>query len=99
MNIAVRYQSRNGNTKAVAEIIANQVGQIVAFSTTGAEPIGIKQITECAKNTGIKVNESTLCLKMYLKGHKIFGQKGGKLSELQKKKIEEFVENVKKCEK
>ena len=79
MNRAVIYQSGNGNTRAVAETIANEMGV-------------------CAKKNGIKVNEHALCLKMYLKGHKIFGREGGKLSEGQRKKIEEFVYNVKKSE-
>ncbi len=139
MNIAVRYQSRNGNTRAVAEVIANianveaksidepleghidilfigggvymwdadkelinflknldkkQIGQIAAFSTTGAMTSTIKRICKYADNAGISVNENKLCLKMLMQGHSAFGLQGGKLKEQQIEKIRNFTKEI-----
>lgn len=135
MKIAVRYQSRGGNTKAVAEIIANRlgvkaepvtssitdytdvlfvgggvymgkpdeslynfleelncdnVGQIICFSTTGSMASTIKQIKKMAIQKGICVNENELLMKMLLQGHSALGLTGGKLTDKQIKKIEDF---------
>lgn len=139
MKVAVRYQSRGGNTKAVAELIAEQVGvtaqpidqpieekvdilflgggvymwdmdeslknyienlepdkvgQIAGFSTTGAMDVTLKRIREYGEKKGIPVNSNQLLLVMLLKGHSALGLTGGKLSEKQKKQIEEFVNQV-----
>lgn len=139
MNIAIRYQSRNGNTRAVAETIANiagveaksideplrghidilfigggvymwdadkelidfmknldknQIGQIAAFSTTGAMTVTIKRICEYADKLGIPVNENKLCLKMLIQGHSSLGLQGGKLKASQIEKIRMFTEEV-----
>lgn len=139
MKIAVRYQSRGGNTKAVAEIIAEEckvqalsiehpieeytdilflgggvymwkmddsvrefieqleqkkVGQIVCFSTTGAMDVALRQMKDTAALKGITVNENALLIKMMLRGHSALGLTGGKLSEEQRKKVQEFVEKV-----
>lgn len=139
MNIAVRYQSRNGNTRAVAEVIAKtagveakpvsepinehadilfvgggvymwnadkelldflqgldpeQVGQIAAFSTTGATDIVTKKICAYAKENGITANENTLCLKMLTQGHSALGLQGGKLTEKQIIGATRFAEKV-----
>lgn len=140
MKAAVRYQSRGGNTRAVAEVIAQKlgvkaysidypieekvdilflgggvymwdldpdlrsyienldsgkIGQIAAFSTTGAMDTTIKRIKEYAEKKGIPVNDNSLLLVMLLKGHSALGLKGGKLNEKQKKQIEEFVDGIK----
>lgn len=139
MKVAVRYQSRGGNTKAAAEVIAEQfgvtaqsidqpveekvdilflgggvymwdmdeslknyieslepdkVGQIAGFSTTGAMDVTLKRIREYGEKKGIPVNRNQLLLIMLLKGHSALGLTGGKLSEKQKKQIEEFVNQV-----
>lgn len=139
MKIAVRYQSRGGNTKAVAEVIANRlgvkaeaadqglsehvdvlfvgggvymwkmdeslhqflsdlepdmVGQIVCFSTSGSMSSAINQMKAIAGQKGIAANEKELLLKMLLQGHSSLGLTGGKLSEKQVKKIEQFTDEV-----
>ena len=139
LKVAVRYQSRGGNTKAVAEQIAQQlgvtalsiehpveekvdilflgggvymwdmdkslknyienlenekIGQIVVFSTTGAMDVTLKRIREYGRKKGIPVNDNQLLLVMLLKGHSALGLTGGKLSDKQKKQIEEFVDKV-----
>ncbi len=139
MKIAVRYQSRGGNTRAVAEIIAKileiksepidspldetvdllflgggvygwdadpqlkeylekldskKIGQIVAFSTTGAMKKTISRIIEYADKAGIKVNDKQLCLKMGMQGHGMFGRAGGHLTDEQIEKIKEFTSDV-----
>ena len=141
MQISVRYQSRGGNTKAVAEMIAKEfqvpalsiahpveeytdilflgggvygwkmdeslcefieqlpkekVGQIIAFSTTGVMESTLKQIREAAERKGIKVNQNELLIKMVLRGHSMLGLKGGKLTEEQQKKVQEFVKTIQK---
>ena len=140
MKIKVRYQSRGGNTRAVAEVIAEAFGvpamsvehpldepadvlflgggvyewkmdqslsefieqlsadkarQIVTFSTTGLMDSTIKQITQAAKQKGIKVNENYLLLKMGLHGHSMLRLKGGNLTEAQFLKIQQFVQQIK----
>lgn len=139
MKIAVRYQSRGGNTRAVAEVISKileiksepidspldetvdllflgggvygwdadpqlkeylekldskKIGQIVAFSTTGAMKKAISRITEYADKAGIKVNDKQLCLKMVMQGHATFGREGGHLTDEQVEKIKEFTSDV-----
>lgn len=139
MKIAVRYQSRGGNTKAVAETIANHlevtaepvtsgintyvdvlfvgggvymgkpdkslynfleelnpdnVGQIVSFSTTGSMASTIKQIKRMAIQKGIRVSEHELLLIMLLQGHSALGLTGGKLTDTQIRKIEDFADHV-----
>lgn len=139
MNIAVRYQSRGGNTRAVAEIIAGvagveaysidipldenvdvlfigggayawsadprlkeyikklspqNVGQIVAFSTAGAQKTALHKIIDCAKESGIKVNNHKLLIRMIFKGHASFGLKGGSLSNSQIEKVRQFTREV-----
>lgn len=136
MEVAVRYQSRGGNTRAVAEEIAKllgvtaesidkpidkkvdilflgggvymwdmdqslkkyienlepeQIGQMVGFSTTGAMDVTLKRIREYGEKKGIPVSDKQLLLVMLLKGHSALGLTGGKLSDKQKKQIEEFV--------
>lgn len=139
MKIAVRYQSRGGNTRAVAQVIAEtlgiqaepidspldetvdllflgggvyawdadpqlkeylekldsgKIGQIVAFSTTGAMKKAISRITEYAGKAGIKVNVKQLCLRMVMQGHGTFGREGGHLTEEQIAKVKEFAQEV-----
>lgn len=136
MEVVVRYQSRGGNTRAVAEEIAKllgvtaesidkpidkkvdilflggglymwdmdeslkkyienlepeQIGQMVGFSTTGAMDVTLKRIREYGEKKGIPVSDKQLLLVMLLKGHSALGLTGGKLSDKQKKQIEEFV--------
>ena len=136
MEVAVRYQSRGGNTRAVAEEIAKllgvtaesidkpidkkvdilflgggvymwdmdeslkkyienlepeQIGQMVGFSTTGAMDVTLKRIREYGEKKGIPVSDKQLLLVMLLKVHSALGLTGGKLSDKQKKQIEEFV--------
>lgn len=141
MNIEIRYQSRGGNTKAVAEEIAKEfniecfaidtpineyvdilfigggvykwdadenlieflkkldnkkVGEVVAFSTTGAMKVAITRIKEYSQKAGIKVSENTLLLRMMLQGHSALGRIGGNLTTEQKEEIKKFCDNVKK---
>lgn len=141
MNIEIRYQSRGGNTKAVAEEIAKEfniecftidtpineyvdvlfigggvykwdadenlikflkkldnkkVGEVVAFSTTGAMKVAITRIKEYSQKAGIKVSENTLLLRMLLQGHSALGRIGGNLTTEQKEEIKKFCDNVKK---
>ena len=146
MKVAVRYQSRGGNTRAVAEEIAKllgvtaesidkpidkkvdilflgggvymwdmdqslkkyienlepeQIGQMVGFTTTGAMDVTLKRIREYGEKKGIPVSDKQLLLVMLLKGHSALGLTGGKLSDKQKKQIEEFVGSfldVRTCE-
>lgn len=140
MRVEVRYQSRGGNTKAVAEIIAKayavqalpveepieqytdilflgggvyewkmdnslctfieqlqpqKIGEIVAFSTTGMMDSTLKQIRQAGEEKGIKVNENELLIKMMLRGHSMLGLRGGKLTEKQQIKIQEFIRKIK----
>lgn len=139
MKIAVRYQSRGGNTRAMAEVIAKiletkaepidspldetvdllflgggvygwdadpqlkeylekldseKIGEIVAFSTTGAMKKAISRIIEYADKAGIKVNDKHLCLKLGMQGHGTFGREGGHLTDDQIEKIKEFTADV-----
>lgn len=139
MNIAVRYQSRGGNTRAVAEIIAaslgidaksidspldksidilflgggvynwdidpqlkeyliklntKEIGQIVAFSTTGSMKKAISRITEYANKAGIQISKKHLCLRMMIQGHTMLGRTGGNLNDKQIEKIKAFASEV-----
>ena len=139
MKIEIRYQSRGGNTRAVAETIAgvlgvkaesidvpiegavdvlflgggvykwaadprlikflkkldpDKVGQIVAFSTTGAMKTAIARITKYAQKAGIKVNENWLCIKMMFQGHSALGREGGHLTDNQIADIKQFTSDV-----
>jgi len=139
MNIAVRYQSRNGSTKAAAEAIAetvgaaalstavptdgytdilfvggvvymwdidksladflgglhkDKIGQIAAFSTTGAMTTAVRKICEYAGKAGIPVSRHTLCIKMYARGHSALGMKGGRLTAKQLAAAHSFAKKV-----
>lgn len=139
MSIAVRYQSRGGNTKAVAEILADafdtealtvnspigeytdvlflgggvyggkmdhslrtfimqlspdQVGCILAFSTTGSMDSTLRQIRREAEKRGIAVHKKTLLIRMLLRGHSALGLKGGRLSDKQVRKIHDFINEI-----
>ena len=135
MKVEVRYQSRGGNTRAVAEEISDvmetqaesievplmgytdilfigggvygwgsdkalkkylqalnrqQVGIIVAFSTSGGITATIKKIRECAVKADIPVYEEDFCLRMMLQGHSALGLEGGHLKPMQIEEICEF---------
>jgi flavodoxin len=139
MRFLVKYQSRGGNTRAVAETIANtlgvtaepadapinenvdvlfigggfyigrideklkdcleklpveKIGKIIPFGTSGGRKAVIKQILEYAVKKGIKADERSLYVPMWLKGNGVLGFKGGKLSDKQIKKITEFAKSV-----
>lgn len=139
MKSIVRYQSRGGNTKAVAEVIAqalgtealsvdnpvteytevlflgggvyewkmdkslldfmeqlspDKIGQIVAFSTTGAMDSTLKQIRKTAEEKGIVVNKHELLVRMLLHGHSMLGLQGGRLTEKQLKKVRDFMDEI-----
>lgn len=139
MKIEVRYQSRGGNTRAMAEIIAEtlgikaesidkplneytdllflggavygwdidpqlkeylkkldsgKIGQIVAFSTTGAMATVLQKIKKYGDKAGIKVNEKQLCLRIMLQGHTSFGREGGHFTHEQVGKIKKFASEV-----
>lgn len=70
------------------------IGKIVGFSTTGAMDVTLKRIREYGEKKGIPVSDEQLLLVMLLKGHAGLGMEGGKLSDKQKEKIREFVENL-----
>lgn len=139
MNIAVRYQSVGGNTKAVAQVIADVCGvraypisepcqdivdllfigggaymwdadmklvdylktlkaenvkQIVAFTTSGTMDIVLKRIVEYAGLANIPVNDRKLCVRMMLKGHGSFGLVGGILTDKQISNVQAFTKEV-----
>jgi flavodoxin len=139
MKYAIRYQSRGGNTRAVAETIAEIlgikaesidipleenvdilflgggvykwtsdkklkefleninpeiIGKIIPFGTSGGQKIVIKEIQKFAEKRGIKVDEKNLYIQMWLKGHSVFGLKGGNLSSEQITQIKEFMEGI-----
>ena len=139
MKIAIRYQSRGGNTRAAAEVIAEklglkaesidkplnekvdvlflgggvykfsidpklkeylkklnsqQIGEIVAFTTTGFTKLALNKITEYATKAGIKINEKKLYLRLMLQGHGMIGREGGHLTDAQVEKIKEFASEV-----
>lgn len=140
MKSIVRYQSRNGNTKAVATVIAqnigveahsidhpvtdyvdvllvgggvyagkmdkslrtfldslspDKIGKIIAFSTSGTQNNTLLQIKEHAEKKGIPVSSHELLVKMYLHGHSILGQSGGKLTSKHIEKINDFLTDIK----
>lgn len=90
MKVAARYQSRGGNTKAVAEVIAKAAGvkaepletlnkdtvkSIAAFSTGGGMS-GTNKIIKIAKTKFINVCEKNLPIKLGLRNHASLGGKG-----------------------
>ena len=140
MKIAIRYQSRGGNTRAVADVIAKQlglkaesidtpldekvdvlflgggvykwnvdpklkeylqkldskqIGEIIAFTTTGFMKTALKKITEYATKAGIRVNEKQLLLRMKMQGHSMIGREGGHLTDVQIEKIKKFTSEIK----
>ena len=66
-----------------------QVGKVVAFSTTGSLDRTNPAVLRAMKKKGIPA-ESGLCLKLGLQGNAMVGRKGGCLTGAQKAGIEAF---------
>jgi hypothetical protein len=67
-----------------------KIGELVAFSTAGGQNVALNKIVELATARGIKVSGDTLLIKMLLRGHKTFGQTGGKLTDKHIAEIKNF---------
>lgn len=80
----------------ISQLPPDQIGQIVAFSTTGTMDNTLKQIRKEAERKEILVGKHQLLIRMFWRGHSALGLKGGNLTEKQQQKIYDFINTIRR---